>query len=70
MAPLPSPLDGFVLRLAALGSSWVDGLYPREADARRRAGEMLDRHPEITGAYVWEYRHGQVVRCDRLRSSS
>jgi hypothetical protein len=70
MPTLPSPLDGFVLRLATLGSSWVDGLYPREADARRRAGEMLEQHPEITGAYLWEYRHGQVVRCHRLLAGS
>jgi hypothetical protein len=31
---------------------------------------MLEQHPEITGAYLWEYRHGQVVRCHRLLAGS
>lgn len=63
----PDPIHGFVLRLARPGgSSWVEGFYESEADAREQARARARADPDLTDAVLWEYRYGCVVRCERL----
>ena len=65
--PFPDPIHGFVLRLAGPGgSSWVEGFYESEADAREQARARARADPELTGAVVWEYRYGRIVGCELL----
>jgi hypothetical protein len=62
----PEPLDGFLLRFVAPSSTWVEGFYEGEREARDRAHEMARRQPEITDAYIWEYEHDLVIRCRHI----
>jgi len=61
------PINGFVLRLASPGASWVVGVYESEADATEQARIGVHGHPHATDAFLWEYRHGCVVGYQRFR---
>jgi hypothetical protein len=56
-----------MVRLASPAASWVVGVYPSEADAIEQARLGAQRHPLVTDAFLWEYRHGCVVGYQSLQ---